>query len=98
WTDDKIANLRGLGGATFSAGLAINNDGEIVGESVFSYGPPITSHAFRWTGSQLIDLGTLAGGATSMANGINASGIVVGQSDGTSTGGVWHAVKWNKSN
>jgi probable HAF family extracellular repeat protein len=98
WTSDKIANLGGLEGAIFSAGLAINDDGEVVGESVFSYGPPFTSQAFRWTGSELINLGTLEGGNTSIANGINSSGTAVGQSDGASTGGDWHAVKWNKSN
>ena len=29
-----------------------------------------------------------------MANAINLTGIVVGQSDGSSTGGLWHAVQW----
>ena len=43
------------------------------------------------------DLGTLAGGVTSIANAINASGVVVGQSDGSNTGGHWHAVKWDTS-
>lgn len=32
-----------------------------------------------------------------MANAINSSGVVVGQSDGRSTLGHWHAVKWDTS-
>jgi probable HAF family extracellular repeat protein len=98
WTGNKIADLGGLDGAIFSSGLAINDDGAIVGESVLSYGPPIVSRAFRSTGSRLVDLGTLPGGTTSVANGNNSSGVVAGQSNGTSTGGDWHAVKWNESN
>ena len=98
WTNDDITNLGGLPDSIFSAGLAINKNGEIAGESVYSYGPPITSHAFRWTGTELVDLGTLDGGVSSMGNGINAAGTVVGQSDGVSTAGVWHAVKWKTDN
>jgi probable HAF family extracellular repeat protein len=41
------------------------------------------------------DLGTLSGGQTSMANAINSSGIVAGQSDGAHTGSEWHAVLWD---
>jgi len=43
------------------------------------------------------DLGTLTGGVTSMANSINSSGIIVGQSDGVKTAGHWHAVMWDAS-
>jgi probable HAF family extracellular repeat protein len=97
WASDKIKNLGALPKAIFTAGLGINDSGEIVGESVFGYGPPFTSHAFLWTGSIMKNLGTLSGGVTSMANAINASGVIVGQSDGSSTGGSWHAVLWNTS-
>src|SRR3979411_146787 len=41
------------------------------------------------------DLGTLAGGVTSIANALNESGIIVGESDGAKTGGHWHAVMWD---
>jgi probable HAF family extracellular repeat protein len=97
WTNDKIKNLGKLKNAIFTAGLAINDNGLIVGESVFSYGPPFTSHGFLWNGSTMKDLGTLWGGLTSMANAINSSGVIVGQSDGISTLGHWHAVKWDTS-
>ena len=97
WTNSKIKSIGSLANAIFTAGLGINNSGQIVGESVFSYGPPFTSHGFLWNGSSLKDLGTLPGGITSMANGINDSGIIVGQSDGSATRGLWHAVLWNSS-
>jgi probable HAF family extracellular repeat protein len=97
WTNDKIRNLGKLPNAIFTAGLAINDNGLIVGESVFSYGPPFTSHAFLWNGSTMKDLGVLSGGVSSMANAINSLGVVVGQSDGTRTDGHWHAVKWDTS-
>jgi probable HAF family extracellular repeat protein len=95
WTSKKIADLGALPAAIFTAGVDINDSGEIVGESVFGYGPPFTSHAFLWNGSTMQDLGTLSGGVTSMANAINNSGVVVGESDGTHTLGNWHAVLWN---
>jgi probable HAF family extracellular repeat protein len=97
WTGNRIRNIGGLPNAIFTAGLAINDGGQIVGESVFGYGPPFTSHAFHWNGSTMKDLGTLTGGVTSMANAINNSGVIVGQSDGSSTGGHWHAVLWNST-
>ncbi len=97
WTNSKIKSIGSLSNAIFTAGLGISNGGEIVGESVFSYGPPFTSHGFLWNGSSMKDLGTLPGGVTSMANGINDSGVIVGQSDGSATRGLWHAVLWNSS-
>jgi len=98
WTGSKIKNLGRVSNAIFTAGLAINDNGHIVGESVFTYGPPFKSHAFLWNGSTMKDIGTLSGGITSMANAINASGVIVGQSDGSATGGHWHAVMWNTAN
>lgn len=98
WSNKKIQNLGSLPKAIFTAALDINDNDEIVGESVFSYGPPFKSHAFAWTsGTGMIDLGTLAGGVTSIANAINSSAIIVGQSDGSTTDGNWHAVKWDSS-
>jgi probable HAF family extracellular repeat protein len=97
WTTSKIKSLGALPKAIFTAGLDINDNGYIVGESVFSYGPPFKSHGFFWNGSTMSDLGTLSGGVTSMANAINTSGAIVGQSDGISTGGNWHAVMWDTS-
>ena len=96
WTNQKIGNMGGMSKAIFNAGLSINDSGQIVGEAVFSYGPPFKSRGFSWiSGSGFRDLGTLSGGVTSIANAINSSGVIAGQSDGTSTGGHWHAVMWD---
>ena len=98
WTNSRIRNLGRLPNAIFTAGLDINDNDEIVGESVLSYGPPFASRGFVWIpGTGMINLGTLAGGVTSIANAINSSGVIVGQSDGFTTGGNWHAVKWDAS-
>jgi probable HAF family extracellular repeat protein len=98
WTNQKIKSLGALSNSIFTAGLDINGTGEIVGESIFSYGPPFTSHGFKWTAAGgLEDIGTLPGGDTSMANAVNESGIIAGQSNAGAFPGAWHAVKWNVS-
>jgi probable HAF family extracellular repeat protein len=96
WTNNKIKNLGGLAKSIFSAALDINDNNQIVGESIFSYGPPFQSHAFEWSAALgMKDLGTLSGGTTSIANAINASGVMVGQSNAGSFPNDWHAVMWN---
>jgi probable HAF family extracellular repeat protein len=97
WIDSKIKNLGALPKSIFTAALAINDDADLVGESVFAYSPTFKSHAFFWNGSKLEDLGTLSGGVTSVANAINTTGVTVGQSDGSHTSGHWHAVLWAAS-
>lgn len=96
WTNHKIRNLGALPKSIFTAALDINDNNQIVGESIFSYGPPFQSHAFEWSPAALSlkDLGTLAGGTTSMANAINYSGVMAGQSNSGSSPN-WHAVMWN---
>jgi probable HAF family extracellular repeat protein len=99
WTNNKIKNLGALPRSIFTAGLDINDIGEIVGESVFAYSPTFLSHGFKWTpGPGMKDLGTLPGGNTSAANAINSSGVSVGQSNAKSFLNAWHAVKWDASN
>jgi probable HAF family extracellular repeat protein len=90
WTDKKIKNLGALPESIFTAALDLNDSNEIVGESVFGYGPPFRSHGFKWTsGGGLKDLGTLSGGDT--------SGVIVGQSN-SKANSAWHAVKWSDTN
>jgi probable HAF family extracellular repeat protein len=69
-----------------SDGTGINNSGQVCG-----YGWPANStntHAFLYTGGAMIDLGTL-GGDESVAEAIDGSGQVVGQS--TAVDGLTHA-------
>jgi probable HAF family extracellular repeat protein len=73
-----------------STAWAVNNRGEIVGEST---APSGETHAVRWIGGGgPIDLGTL-GGANSVAYGVNDLGVVVGASDTASS--ARHAFAWS---
>ena len=74
WTlKDGLTDLGHLGGGK-SYGYAINNLGQIVGES---YVDATTSHAFLWQG-QISDLGGLSGGVRSIAVSINNLGVIIG--------------------
>ncbi|MCX5889528.1 MAG: hypothetical protein NTY36_08755 [Deltaproteobacteria bacterium] len=68
-----LTDLGDLGGGK-SYGYAINNLGQIVGESYIN---ATTSHAFLWQG-QMSDLGGLSGGVRSIAVSINNLGIIIG--------------------
>src|SRR6266487_2716647 len=83
----SIIDLGTLGG-TYSAGQAINQRGQIVGESLTASGEV---HAFLWQDGTMTDLGTL-GGTYSSARGINDLGQVVGSS--TTASGELHAFLW----
>jgi probable HAF family extracellular repeat protein len=92
-TQTRIVDLGTLGG-TSSWSVAINNSGQVVGDSYLD--GDIRRHAFSWTPALgMIDLGTL-GGSWSRAVGVNAKGHVVGDSalpgDATSHAFVWTAV------
>lgn len=85
WRQGVATDLGALGrpkdrNATWSTANDINAAGQIVGSSDVSpeRGHP---HAVRWDEpSTIIDLGTLPGGARSVANAINRNGLVVGGS------------------
>jgi probable HAF family extracellular repeat protein len=81
---DPPVDLGTLGGS-FADAQAINDDGEIVGNSATSAG---AAHAYLRTGTTMSDIhpasGSLAGGI-SYAWGLNGAGSVVGQWNSTTT-------------
>ncbi|GAA1415758.1 hypothetical protein [Catellatospora coxensis] len=87
WKDGVMTDLGTLGGPT-SAATAINNNGWIVGYSTLADG--VTTHAFLWRpGLGMIDLAPST--VTSLASGVNDSGMVVGR---YVTGGELRGFRW----
>jgi len=74
WTLGGLTDLGDLGGGK-SYAYAINNLGQIVGES---YVNSSNSHAFWWKTGDMQDLGGLTGGVRSIAVSINNLGQAVG--------------------
>jgi probable HAF family extracellular repeat protein len=74
WKDGKMIDLGTLGG-TCGVPNAMNNRGQVVGES--NIAGDLTAHPFLWDGEKLIDLGTF-GGDSGQANWISEAGDVVG--------------------
>ena len=84
----NILDLGTLGGS-YSFGLGINNNGDVVGFS--STDGDVVEHAFRYSIiNQMTDLEDPESGTYSYAFGINDLGIVVGTREFTPTGG-YHA-------
>jgi probable HAF family extracellular repeat protein len=77
WQNGTATDLGSLGG-TFGVANAINNKGQVVGNSNLL--GDTTSHAFLWENGIMTDLGTLPGDFGSVALGINNKGQVVGDS------------------
>jgi probable HAF family extracellular repeat protein len=80
-----MINLGGLllGGPSY--GVAINNNGQAVGNAAATYtaATGYLNHAFLWsTNTGMMDLGTLGTNGSSSANAINNNGQVVGKSGG----------------
>jgi probable HAF family extracellular repeat protein len=96
-----IRELPAFSGDSVAAAFAINDSGQVVGESG-SCGSglgisPIYIHAVLWQNGSVTDLGNLGGVMNNVANAINDRGQVVGGSDlpGDTTG---HAFLWTKHN
>jgi probable HAF family extracellular repeat protein len=84
-------DLGSFGGTGSGASMAfgLNASGTVAGYASFSTG---FRHAFTWSGSSLVDLGTTASGFNSAGYAINNAGLVVGEADGFD--GFVHAAAW----
>jgi probable HAF family extracellular repeat protein len=79
WEKGVPINLGSLGGVANNFPFAINDQGDIVGQSDLT--GDTTAHAFLWTQERgMQDLGTLPGDISSVALGMNNKGQVVGGS------------------
>ena len=82
WKDGSPTNIGGLG--RLNLGAAINNRGQVVGESLLP--DNTTFHSFLWQKGVITDLGALPGHPLTFPGGINNKGQVVGHScDATDT-------------
>ena len=105
WRNGQQTTLGTLGG-NYSLAYGINASGAVIGWSqltgatgVSYYDSSSPVHAFVWNGGTMTDLGVLAGGKSSDAQGVNDSGQIVGSSE-TAPQGLYsyvalHAVTWN---
>jgi probable HAF family extracellular repeat protein len=89
WSGGSLKSLNVTG--TSNGIVGINDEGQVVGDGFNG------SHAFiRDSNGAMLDLGVLAGGSSSSANGINNAGQVVGISDVLISGVMQlHAFLWN---
>jgi probable HAF family extracellular repeat protein len=76
WKNGAPTNIVGLG--TLNTGTAINNQGQVLGESLLP--DNITFHSFLWQKGVITDLGTLPGHPLTFPGGINNKGQIVGHS------------------
>jgi probable HAF family extracellular repeat protein len=78
-------------GDNYSLAHALNDKGQVVGESYLGGGGGSIDHAFLWQSGAMTDLGNL-GSSWTIAHSINSAGIVVGE--GNTASGVDHAWVW----
>lgn len=93
WTADRDrARAQDLGtlGGPYSAAMALNNLGQVVGKADTQ--TPHQTHAFLWQSGAITDLGALPDGMNSEATAINDQGDVVGCSQ---TADLNHAFLWH---
>lgn len=91
WQGGVMTDLGTLPNLQFSEARAINNRGQVVGDSTLNGNPPF--NAALWENGGVTALGALPGGTRSFAIGINNRGQVVG---GARTAGnlLVHAFLW----
>ena len=103
WQNGKITFLGTVAGRSYSSADAVNERGQVVGES---YGIPqmmspehVRSRAFLWQKGQMTDLGVLPGMKECRAFGINERSQVIGtcrNGSKNAAGFVWQAGKMTR--
>ena len=91
FSGSTVLSLNGLAPSFGSTAAAINDRGQVVGQSSTPDG--LTQHAVLWTNGQVSDLGSIGIGP-SYATGINERGQVVGTSV-NAAGTATHAALWS---
>lgn len=93
WRNGKLRDLFPHTGENTSFASAINDAGEIVGETAFPHAP---FHAYIWRNGVTTDLGTLDGDCLSTAQAINSHSQVVGNTL-SCAGKFHHAFLWENN-
>ncbi len=79
--DGVVIELGYLGSGNVSRAMAINDAGQVVGESNLAFDGQAPTHPYLYDGGPLIDLGTLADRGVNSAVAINNAGQIAGYSD-----------------
>jgi probable HAF family extracellular repeat protein len=92
-----LTDLGTLPGSTDSYAIALNDNGQVVGNT-YNRQTGKDYHAFIWDGSSMQDLGVLSEGDSSWAYGINNAGVVVGYSASPPLASSYRAFVWDSAN
>lgn len=92
WTTSVLPSLSG----NFSEGMALNEDGVVVGVSQIRDGRYTFGRAVLWSGGSITDLGVLPGYPDSSATDVNNRGQVVGYAEDPLAGPTYRAFLWKR--
>lgn len=84
-----MTNIGNLGTGRFGRALAVNDVGQVVGDSTVTATDDALRHPFLYSNGTLLDLGTLGQGTDNSATAINNAGQIAGYSDAPD--GTMHA-------
>jgi len=77
WENGDVTTLNAIPGGLTSVGLAINDNGQVVGHGLID-AEELVTHPFIWSDGTMTDIGTLPGSSACFALDINDRGTVVG--------------------
>lgn len=94
--DGVMTELAYLGSGNVSRATAINDAGQVVGESNLTHDAQVPTHPFLSEEGRMRDIGTLAGQGVNSAMAINNAGQVAGYSDAGDGKGTMHAFLYER--